>query len=65
MIVTAQQAEEILVSGAADAVTLARAFIDNPHWPYEAARVLGEDLVYPVQYARAAPKLWPGSAFKN
>lgn len=65
MIVTAKQAEDILASGAADAVALARAFIDNPHWPYEAARVLGAELPYPDQYARAKPALWAGSALKD
>lgn len=64
MIVTARQAEEIISSGAADTVALARAFLDNPHWPYEAAQVLGAELPYPPQYARAAPKLWPGSKLK-
>lgn len=65
MIVTPKQAEEVLVSGAADAVALARAFLDNPHWPYEAARVLGATIDYPPQYVRSAPKLWPGSALKS
>lgn len=65
MIVTAAQAEDVLESGAADAVTMARAFIDNPHWPYEAARVLNEEIAYPPQYARASPRLWPGSALKG
>lgn len=65
MIVTARQAEEVIASGAADAVALGRAFIDNPHWPYEAARVLGREVEYPPQYARAAPKAWPGFALKN
>ena len=64
-IVTPLQAEEILKSGASDAVTLARAFIDNPHWPYEAARVLGEEVYYPHQYERAAPKLWHGAKLKG
>lgn len=65
MIATPQQAEEIITSGSADAVAIARAFIDNPHWPYEAARVLGHELSYPKQYARAHPKLWPGSQLKG
>ncbi|NYT66084.1 NADH:flavin oxidoreductase/NADH oxidase [Alcaligenaceae bacterium] len=64
MIVTAQQAEEIIVSGAADAVAIGRGFIDNPHWAYEAAQVLGAQVSYPRQYARAAPNLWPGSSLK-
>ncbi len=65
MIVTAQQAEDIIASGAADIVALARAFIDNPHWAYEAARVLDAELSYPRQYARAQPKLWAGSKLKS
>lgn len=65
MIVTAKQAEHVIASGAADAVALGRAFIDNPHWPYEAARVLGKELEYPPQYARAAPKAWPGFELKG
>lgn len=64
MIVTAQQAEEVIASGAADLVALGRAFIDNPHWPLEAAQVLGAELAYPPQYARAAPGAWPGAALK-
>lgn len=65
MIVTPEQAEQVLVSGAADAVALARAFLDNPHWAYEAARVLGAEIDYPPQYVRASHKLWPGSALKS
>jgi 2,4-dienoyl-CoA reductase-like NADH-dependent reductase (Old Yellow Enzyme family) len=65
MIVTAKQAEHVIASGAADAVALGRAFIDNPHWPYEAARVLGKGLEYPPQYARAAPQALQGIAMQS
>ena len=65
MIVTAQQAEEVIASGAADAVSLGRAFIDNPHWAYEAARQMGSEIHYPLQYARADPKVWPGMRLKD
>jgi NADH:flavin oxidoreductases, Old Yellow Enzyme family len=65
MIVTPQQAEAVIASGTADSVALGRAFLDNPHWPYEAARVLGATLSYPAQYARAEIKLWPGSKLKG
>lgn len=65
MIVAPEQAESIIADGDADAVAMARAFLDNPHWPYEAARVLGESLSYPPQYARAELALWPGAALKN
>ncbi len=65
MIVDPRQAEELVATGSADVVALARAFIDNPHWPYEAARVLGADIEYPRQYARARPSVWPGSRLKD
>ena len=38
LIVTAKQAEAILAEGRADMVALARAFLDNPHWAWHAAR---------------------------
>lgn len=65
MIVSPMQAERIVADADADAVAMARAFLDNPHWPYEAARVLGGKLSYPPQYARADAALWPGAALKN
>lgn len=65
MIVNPEQAEQVIASGQADSVALARAFLDNPHWPYEAAQVLGAELKYPPQYARAETKLWPGSKLKG
>ncbi len=53
------QAEEIVASGTADAVFLARALLRDSYWPLHAAQALGvgrqED--WPVQYARAvAPR---------
>ncbi len=47
------QAEEILTSGRADAVLLARALLRDPHWPLHAARELGADAPTPNQYLRA------------
>jgi 2,4-dienoyl-CoA reductase-like NADH-dependent reductase (Old Yellow Enzyme family) len=49
------QAEEIIASGQADAVLLARAFLRDPYWPLHAARALGADVAWPVQYLRAKP----------
>ncbi len=31
---------------------LARAFLDDPHWDWHAARTLGAEVARPVQYAR-------------
>ena len=47
------QAEHILRTEQADAVVLARQFLREPYWPLRAARELGVDLEWPVQYQRA------------
>lgn len=36
-----QQAHDVVASGQADLVLLARAELDDPHWPYHAAKKLG------------------------
>ncbi len=56
-----EQAEEIVASGKADMVELARAFLDNPRWVWHAADRLGATIVYPPQFQRAAAALWPGA----
>jgi 2,4-dienoyl-CoA reductase-like NADH-dependent reductase (Old Yellow Enzyme family) len=54
LITDARQAEDIVSSGKADAVMLAREFLRDPHFPLRAARELGYDLPYwPPQYLRA------------
>ncbi|HUP94621.1 MAG TPA: NADH:flavin oxidoreductase/NADH oxidase [Burkholderiales bacterium] len=55
-------AEEIVASGKADFVSLARAMLYDPRWPWHAAAVLGGDVKYPVQYERAHPNVWPGAS---
>ncbi len=57
-----QQAEEIVASGRADYVALARAMLFNPRWPAHAAVALGAEVRFPPQYERAAPKAWPPGA---
>lgn len=54
LITEPEQAEEIIASGAADVVLLARALLRDPHWAQRAARVLGAEARWPAQYARAA-----------
>lgn len=53
-----KQAEEILASGAADVVLLARALLRDPHWPLRAAHELGvpvgKGVDWPKQYQRAS-----------
>jgi 2,4-dienoyl-CoA reductase-like NADH-dependent reductase (Old Yellow Enzyme family) len=49
------QADTIIGSGRADVVFLARELLRDPYWPLRAARELGHDVPWPVQYLRAAP----------
>jgi 2,4-dienoyl-CoA reductase-like NADH-dependent reductase (Old Yellow Enzyme family) len=65
MIAGAKQAEDIVADGKADMVAMARAFLDDPHWGWHAAQALGADVARPSQYARSAPKLWPGAALRG
>jgi 2,4-dienoyl-CoA reductase-like NADH-dependent reductase (Old Yellow Enzyme family) len=54
LLTTAQQAEAVITSGAADAVMMGREFLRDPHFALRAAHVLGVDLPYwPGQYERA------------
>jgi len=62
MIVDAQQAEDIVASGKADMIALARGLLDNPRWVWHAAERFGVKLDYPPQYARSHPSMWPGAA---
>ena len=55
MITSAVQAEQILRTGQADVVLLAREMLRDPYWPLHAARELGHAASWPVQYLRAAP----------
>ena len=48
-----EQAEHILSTGQADAVVLARQLLRDPYWPLTAAKVLGVQVPWPVQYERA------------
>jgi 2,4-dienoyl-CoA reductase-like NADH-dependent reductase (Old Yellow Enzyme family) len=65
LIATPKQAETIVAEGKADMVALARAFLDDPHWGWHAAHALGADVARPKQYQRAAPKAWPGAAYRD
>jgi len=47
------QAEQIIATGLADAVFLAREMLRDPYWPLHAAKALGVEVPWPVQYERA------------
>ena len=56
LITDPQQAEEIVASGKADFVALARAMLFDPRWPWHAAARLGGSVAAPPQYWRSAPR---------
>lgn len=47
------QAEEILEQGKADMILLGRELLRNPYFALSSARVMGENIEWPVQYSRA------------
>lgn len=62
LITDGRQAEQVLVTGAADVVFIGRAALRDPSWPQRAAFDLGmdwRDAPYPAQYTRGAFR--PGS----
>ena len=54
MITEPAQADQIVRTGQADLVLLARELLRNPYWPLHAAEALHQQIPWPVQYARAA-----------
>jgi 2,4-dienoyl-CoA reductase-like NADH-dependent reductase (Old Yellow Enzyme family) len=55
LITEAKQAEEIIASGKADMVALARGMLYDPHWGWHAAAELGGQVDAPPQYWRSQP----------
>jgi 2,4-dienoyl-CoA reductase-like NADH-dependent reductase (Old Yellow Enzyme family) len=53
LITDAHQAQEIVMSGRADAVMLARAMLRNPRWALAAAEELAVRIPWPIQFERA------------
>ena len=53
LITTPAEAEEIVASGRADLVLLAREELRDPYFPLRAAYELGAEVAWPVQYERA------------
>ncbi|MBW4562768.1 MAG: NADPH dehydrogenase NamA [Mojavia pulchra JT2-VF2] len=53
LITSPQQADQIIRTQGADLVLLGRELLRNPYWPHLAAKQLGHDKLWPVQYDRA------------
>jgi 2,4-dienoyl-CoA reductase-like NADH-dependent reductase (Old Yellow Enzyme family) len=58
MITRARQAEDIVASGQADLVAIARGMMDDPRWAWHAARELGAETAYAPNYIRCHPSAW-------
>ncbi|NBB10221.1 NADH:flavin oxidoreductase/NADH oxidase [Pseudomonas sp. SLFW] len=56
LITEPRQADEIIRSGEADLVAVARAMLNDPRWPWRAAAELGAKVTAPPQYWRALPQ---------
>lgn len=59
LITEPQQAEDIIASGKADMVALARTILFNPRWPWHAAAALGGQVEAPAPYLRSLPRGLP------
>ena len=57
MITEPVQANTVIAEAKADAISMARELLRQPHRPLLAAPELGIDIEWPVQYHRAHPKL--------
>lgn len=53
LISASEQAEQVLVDGAADAIFAGREWLRDPHFALRAAQELGADIPWPPQYAAA------------
>ena len=53
LITKPELADEIIRNGRADLVALGRELLRHPHWPLDAARILGHEISWPRQYRRA------------
>lgn len=59
LITEPEQAEDIIATGQADAIGIARAMIYDPRWPWHAAAKLGAQIEAPMQYWRSNPRTAP------
>jgi NADPH2 dehydrogenase len=53
LITSPLMAEEILNNDRADLVFIGRELLRNPYWPLEAAKMLGDEINWPMQYERS------------
>jgi len=56
LITEAEQAESIIANNEADVISIARAMLYDPRWPWHAAATLGASVDAPKQYWRSQPR---------
>ena len=56
LITEAEQAEAIIASGEAEEISVARAILYDPRWPWHAAAALGARAKAAKQYLRCQPR---------
>ena len=54
-------AEQVIASGRADMVAMARGMLYDPRFAWHAAEALGAEASYPTRYQRSQPELWPNA----
>lgn len=64
LIQTPELADTIVDSGQADFIAIGRAMLDDPHWGWHAAKILGGETARPRQYVRVTPTQWTGPALR-
>ena len=52
MITNPFEANNIIINQDADMIAMTRAFLSNPRWVWDAAKILNYDIEVPSQYAR-------------
>jgi len=63
LIITPEQAEEVVAEGKADMVAIGRGFLYDPRWAWHAAKVLGVSMKYPIQFTAVQPNFWRALKF--
>jgi 2,4-dienoyl-CoA reductase-like NADH-dependent reductase (Old Yellow Enzyme family) len=54
----ARFAEYLVASGKCDMVAIGRGMVENPRWPWDAAKILDASVNHPRQYMRGDKPVW-------
>ena len=65
LIITPEQAEQILEEEKADMVAIGRGFLNDPRWVWHAAKILGVTIQHSPQYVTVQPNFWRALKFEQ